>query len=68
MHFSARSTPIQLVPDLHLALARIHLDAGRVDDAAREIGRELAIVPFGKDALELKARIERSAQPPARRC
>ncbi len=54
------------IPDLHLALARIHLDAGRVDDAEREIARELAIVPFGKDALELKERIERGAQPPAR--
>ena len=54
------------VPDLHLALARIHLDAGRVDEASREIDRELAIVPFGKDALELKARIDRITQPPAK--
>ncbi len=53
------------VPDLHLALARIHLDAGRVNEASREISRELAMVPFGKDALELKARIDRIAQPPA---
>jgi hypothetical protein len=66
MHFSAHSPTIQrsLISTWQ---SRIHLDAGRVDDASREIDRELAIVPFGKDALELKAkRMERSAQPPAR--
>jgi Flp pilus assembly protein TadD len=46
------------LPDIHLALARIHLDEGRLDDAAREIQRELALVPFSKDALELHARIQ----------
>ena len=65
MHFSARSTPIPLF-QISTGVARIHRDAGRVGDAEREVARELAIVPFEKDALELKARIERSAQPPAR--
>jgi Tfp pilus assembly protein PilF len=46
------------LPDIHLVLARIHLDEGRLDDAAREIQRELALVPFSKDALELNARIQ----------
>jgi tetratricopeptide (TPR) repeat protein len=54
------------LPDSHLALARIHFEAGRVDEASRELDKELAIVPFSKEALALKARID-SAQPPARR-
>ena len=39
------------LPDLHLALARIHFDAGRLDEASREITRELALVPFSREAL-----------------
>jgi tetratricopeptide (TPR) repeat protein len=39
-------------------LARIHFDAGRVDEASREIARELVLVPFSKEALQLKDRIE----------
>jgi tetratricopeptide (TPR) repeat protein len=46
------------LPDVHLALARIHLEAGRPDDAAREISRELALVPFSKEALDLKAQLQ----------
>ena len=46
------------LPDLHLMLARIHFEAGRVDEASREIERELAIVPFSKEALQLRDRIE----------
>jgi protein O-GlcNAc transferase len=46
------------LPDIHLALARIHFDQGRLDEAAQEIARELGLVPFSRDALELKARIE----------
>lgn len=46
------------LPDLHLMLARIHFEAGRVDEASREIARELALVPFSKEALQLKDRIE----------
>jgi tetratricopeptide (TPR) repeat protein len=46
------------LPDVHLALARNHFDAGRTADASRELDRELAIVPFSKDALDLKARIQ----------
>jgi len=53
------------LPDLHLALARIYFDAGRRDEAAREIGRELALVPFSRDALQLKARIDAPALSPA---
>ncbi len=46
------------LPDLHLAIARIHLEAGRLDDAAREVARELELVPFSKEALDLNARIQ----------
>jgi tetratricopeptide (TPR) repeat protein len=51
------------LPDLHLSLARIHFEAGRLDQASREVGQELALVPFSKEALELKARID-GARPP----
>jgi tetratricopeptide (TPR) repeat protein len=50
------------LPDVHLALARIHLDAGRLREADAEVLRELAIVPYSKEALELKARIARRDQ------
>ena len=52
----AKSDPTR--PGTHLALARIHFDQGRLDDAAREVERELALVPSSADARELKARIE----------
>jgi tetratricopeptide (TPR) repeat protein len=52
------------LPDIHLALARIHFDQGRFDEAAREIARELALVPFGRDALALKARIQGARRAP----
>jgi tetratricopeptide (TPR) repeat protein len=52
------------LPGIHLALARIHADAGRWDEAARETERELALVPDSAAALELKARI--AAAPAAR--
>jgi tetratricopeptide (TPR) repeat protein len=49
------------LPDLHLALARIHLEAGRRDEASREIARELALVPFSKEALQVKDQIGAAA-------
>ncbi len=52
------------LPDVHLALARIHLEAGRIREAQDEIHRELAIVPYSKDALQLNAKIERGQQAP----
>ena len=48
------------LPDIHLALARIHLDQGRWDDAAREIERELAIAPESAEAQQLRTTIERA--------
>ncbi len=45
------------LPGIHLALARIHADARRWDDAAREVERELAVAPGSAVALELKARV-----------
>ena len=47
---------------IHLALARIHADALRWDDAAREVELELAVAPGSAAALELKARID-AARP-----
>lgn len=46
------------LPGIHLALAGLHLDEGRLEDAAREIERELAILPHGQAARRLKARID----------
>lgn len=41
-----------------MALARIHADEGRWDEAAREIALELALTPESREALELKAQID----------
>ena len=46
------------LPGIHLALAGIHAEAGRWDDAAREVERELAIAPGSAAALALKARVD----------
>ncbi|MBK5299515.1 MAG: tetratricopeptide repeat protein [Vicinamibacteria bacterium] len=46
------------LPGIHLALARIHADALRWDDATREVERELAVAPGSAAALELKARVD----------
>lgn len=46
------------LPGIHLAIAGIHADALRWDDAAREVERELAIAPGSAAALALKARVE----------
>jgi tetratricopeptide (TPR) repeat protein len=53
------------LPDVHLTLARIHFDAGRMEDASREIAQELTRVPFSKEAIELKDRIRaaRASEP-----
>lgn len=46
------------LPGIHLALAGIHAEAGRWDDAARAVERELAIAPGSAAALALKARVD----------
>jgi tetratricopeptide (TPR) repeat protein len=51
------------LPDVHLALARIHLDAGRMREAEAEISSELKIVPYSKEALQLQASLERRPTP-----
>jgi tetratricopeptide (TPR) repeat protein len=50
------------LPGIHLALAGIHADARRWDDAAREVERELAVAPGSARALALKARVD-AARP-----
>jgi tetratricopeptide (TPR) repeat protein len=61
---AARRNPT--LAEVHLALARIHLDEGRLEDAAREIDRELAILPQSRDARELKAKIDAARAAPGR--
>ena len=46
------------LPGIHLALAGLHADAQRWDDAAREVERELAVAPGSAAAFELKARVD----------
>jgi predicted Zn-dependent protease len=46
------------LPDVHLSLARIHLDEGRLNDAEVEVERERALVPDSAAARALQARIE----------
>jgi hypothetical protein len=41
-----------------LAMAKIHLDADRLEEAADEVGRELTIAPESAAARELKATID----------
>ena len=41
----------------HLALAKIYADAGRWEEAVREVDRELTMVPDSAAAVAVKARI-----------
>ena len=45
------------LPGIHLMLARIHLDARRLDQAAREIALELALVPDSAMAQQVQRQI-----------
>jgi predicted Zn-dependent protease len=51
------------LPEIHLALARIHFGERRWDEAAGEVELELALVPSSKEALELKTRIDAARRP-----
>jgi predicted Zn-dependent protease len=44
--------------DVHLALARLYLAGGRLDDASRAVTRALALIPESKAAQLLQASIE----------
>jgi predicted Zn-dependent protease len=44
--------------DVHLALARLYLAGGRLDDASRAVARALALVPESKVAHGLQSSIE----------
>jgi predicted Zn-dependent protease len=44
--------------EVHLALARLYLAAGRLDDAARSVARVLALLPDSKAALSLQSSID----------
>jgi Flp pilus assembly protein TadD len=46
------------LPEIHLALAQIHLEQKNWTAARQEIERELALVPESAGALELKRRLE----------
>jgi tetratricopeptide (TPR) repeat protein len=45
------------MPEIHLAMAQVHMEEGRFADARREAERELAIVPESAGARALLARI-----------
>jgi tetratricopeptide (TPR) repeat protein len=51
------------LPEIHLALARIHLEQKNRARAREEIERELALVPESAGALELKRRLEAEEKP-----
>jgi tetratricopeptide (TPR) repeat protein len=44
--------------DVHLALARIYLADGRLDEAARAVARVLVLEPDNKDARAIRASVE----------
>jgi predicted Zn-dependent protease len=46
------------LPGIQLALARLHLDGGRLQDAARAIARELVLSPDDVEARQVKAAID----------
>lgn len=52
------------LPGIHLALARLHADARRWDDALRAVDRELALAPESVEARQLRDRLasERARQ------
>ena len=52
------------LPGIHLALARIHLDEGRLNEAAAEVGRERGIAPDSAAARALQAEIEAARKAP----
>jgi predicted Zn-dependent protease len=52
---AARAAPD--LPGIHLALARVHFDGGRLDPAAAAVARELAIAPESAAARELQQAI-----------
>jgi len=45
------------LPDLHLALATVHLRKGRLQDALEEIEAELRLVPWNSGAQQLRDRV-----------
>jgi Tfp pilus assembly protein PilF len=45
------------LPEIHLAMAQIHMEEGRYADARREAQRELAVVPESAGARALLARL-----------
>ena len=49
---------------LHLAIARIHLEQGRLNEASAEIERELAIAPESAAARQVKAAIDAARTAP----
>jgi predicted Zn-dependent protease len=56
--------------DVHLALARLYLAGGRLDEASRAVTRALALIPESKVAQGLQASIEAARarrQPQSRR-
>jgi tetratricopeptide (TPR) repeat protein len=64
--FEAAAARDPRLAEVHLALAQLAADDGRLDDAAREVVLELAVQPSSREALALRARIEaaRSAGRP----
>jgi Tfp pilus assembly protein PilF len=50
------------LPEIHLAMAQIHLEQGRYADARREAERELEVVPESAGARALLARLAQLAQ------
>lgn len=59
---AARADPS--LPEIHLALAQIHLEQKRFADARREIELELALVPESAGARALLARVEAEEHKP----
>jgi tetratricopeptide (TPR) repeat protein len=55
---AARRNPA--LPGIQLALARIHYDGGRLQEAARAIERELVLSPHDAEARQVKAVIDAS--------
>ena len=45
------------LPEIHLAMAQIHMEQGRPGDARREAERELALVPESAGAKALLAHL-----------
>ena len=51
------------LPEVHLALAEIFMEQGKLAEARTEVEQELSLFPESSEALALKKRLDAGANP-----